>query len=164
MTLIPLVFSGGKGFPGSRNKSVKQLEMLGEGVHQGCPARFPLPACLCSLLQQNLGGAMVIAVIAIIHHELATSSSPCLRFSACSCSVPWTWSYLLTITSLSQQAKLKFPFSFSGLSVALPLLISLSCLLLCTKPGLLFSIGKTCLTLLFTCQSRKLLYLFPHPP
>lgn len=101
MRLLTLVFSGGKGFPWSRKKSLKQLETLREYVYQEFPVHFPLPACLYTLLQQNLGLAMVIAVIAIIHHELATNSSPCLRFSACSCSVPWTQSYLPTVTSPS---------------------------------------------------------------
>lgn len=134
MKLLSLVFSGGNRFPWSKKKSVKQLETLREYVYQEFPVRFPLPAYLCAL-QQNLEVAMVLAVIAIIHHELATNSS-CLRLSSCSCSVPWTQSYLLTLSSPSQQKKLKFPFSFTGCSVALPLLTCLSCLLLHSQLGL----------------------------
>lgn len=78
MKLLSLVFSGGKRFPWSKKKPVKQLEALREYVYQEFPVRFSLPAHLCALLQQNLEVAMVIAVIAIIHHELATNSS-CLR-------------------------------------------------------------------------------------
>lgn len=71
-------------------EKVKQLETLREYVYQEFSVHLPLPVCLCALLQQNLVVVMVIAIIAITHHELATKSSPCLRFSACFFSVPWT--------------------------------------------------------------------------
>lgn len=71
-------------------EKVKQLETLREYVYQEFSVRFPLPVCLCALLQQNLVVVMVIAIIAITHRELATKSSPCLRFSTCFFSVPWT--------------------------------------------------------------------------
>lgn len=81
MKLLSLVFSGGKEFPWSRKKSVKQLELLKRICVSGVSCTLPSTSCLCALLQQNLEVAMVIATTAVIHHELAANSPPCPRFS-----------------------------------------------------------------------------------
>lgn len=64
---------------------MKKLETLRDSRYQEFPVHFPLPACLSAVFQQNLQIAVVIAVIAVSHYELATNS--CLRFSASFCSV-----------------------------------------------------------------------------
>lgn len=98
---------------------MNQLETLREYVF---PVQLPLPVCLCALLQQNAGAAMVIAIIC---HELATISVldfPLALFQSHGQEVVF-----LLLFSHHSKKKLMFQFSFSGHSVALPLLCLLCC-------------------------------------